>query len=157
MQLSSNLRKCTRQFIVVTCIYTALVRMWHMQLMSASDLEDLEAKSSMLSCTGKRLTSLKGKMEINLREGEKRNRRSERVWAEFTQVSLRVLQDRSCGDCAYISVQWLSQWQLWEGAVQCAHQEQRRGRRWRTLKGKGVGSEVMHYYIIMQNLLILCA
>ena len=50
-----------------------------MQLMSASDLEDQEAKSSMLSCTGKRLTSLKGKMEINLREGEKRNRRSERV------------------------------------------------------------------------------
>ena len=38
-----------------------------MQLMSASDLEDQEAKSSMLSCTGKRLTSLKGKMEINLK------------------------------------------------------------------------------------------
>ena len=55
-----------------------------MQLMSVSDLEDLEAKSSMLSCTGKRL---KGKMKItmdvdesqNLGDGGKRNRRSEGV------------------------------------------------------------------------------
>ena len=68
-----------------------------MQLMSASDLEDLEAKSNMLLCTGKRLTSLKGKVRMNtvgesgsLRE-KLRDRRNEGVCAEFIQWSYKSI------------------------------------------------------------------